>query len=213
MLDFLHPLPVDALWGVGERAAETLRRLGLTHRRRPGRGARSGMLRQALGEAAARRTCTSWPGAATRARVSPEQVEKSIGAETTFDVDVADPAVIRRTLLALGRRRSAPGCAAPGRSGRTVSIKVRLADFRTVSRSRTLDVPTDVAREIFDTAWALYTALDPGEPDPAGRRPGGGARAGDGRLAGSSPSASPSAAGARRRLPRTPPLPVSGGPS
>src|SRR5262249_57012584 len=46
-------------------------------------------------------------------------------------------------------------------AGRTIAIKVRLADFRTLNRSRTLPTPTDVAREIFDTAWQLCRALDP----------------------------------------------------
>jgi DNA polymerase-4 len=48
---------------------------------------------------------------------------------------------------------------AAGHVGRTVAIKVRLADFRTISRSRTMPTTTDVAREIFETAWALFEAL------------------------------------------------------
>ncbi|RKN50801.1 DNA polymerase IV [Micromonospora endolithica] len=161
VLDFLHPLPVSALWGVGERSTETLRRLGLTT---IGDLAEApyGMLRRALGEASARHLHELAWGRDPR-RVSPEQVEKSIGAEVTFDVDVTDPAQIRRTLLALAEKVGTRLRRA-GQVGRTVSLKVRLADFRTVSRSRTLGVPTDVAREMFDTAWALYTALDPGEP-------------------------------------------------
>ncbi|WP_405099029.1 DNA polymerase IV [Micromonospora sp. NBC_01412] len=160
VLDFLHPLPVSALWGVGERSTETLRRLGLAT---VGDLAEApfGMLRKAVGAAAASHLHELAWGRDPR-RVSPEQVEKSIGAEVTFDVDVGDPLEIRRSLLALaekvgGRLRRA------GQVGRTVSIKVRMADFRTVNRSRTLGVPTDTAREIFDTAWALYTVLDPGE--------------------------------------------------
>src|SRR5205814_1907818 len=50
-----------------------------------------------------------------------------------------------------------------GQVGRTISIKVRLADFRTLNRSRTLGAPTDVTKEIFETAWSLYEALRPGE--------------------------------------------------
>jgi DNA polymerase-4 len=160
VLDYLHPLPVEALWGVGERTAETLRRLGLV-RVRDLAQAPVGMLRAAVGEAAAQHLHElSW-GRDPRPVVS-EQVEKSIGAETTFDVDVADPDVIRRSLLALagkaaGRLRRA------GQLGRTVVIKVRLADFRTLNRSRTLPVATDVSREIFETAWALFRALGTGE--------------------------------------------------
>jgi DNA polymerase-4 len=159
-LEFLHPLPVEALWGVGERTAETLRRLGL-HLVSDVAAAPVAMLRAALGDAgAAHLHALAWNRDSRR--VTPEQVEKSIGAETTFDEDVADPAVIRQTLLALsgkaaGRVRRA------GQVGRTVALKVRLADFRTLTRSRTLPTPTDVAREIFETAWSLFEALHRGE--------------------------------------------------
>jgi DNA polymerase-4 len=160
VLDFLHPLPVAALWGVGERAAEALVRLGLAtvgdlaH-------APAGMVRAAVGEAAATHLQELAWGRDPRP-VAPEQVDKSVGAEVTFDADVADPQVVRRALLALAdkvgvRLRRA------GQVGRTVSIKVRLADFRTISRSRTFGSGTDVAREIFDVAWALYDGLRPGE--------------------------------------------------
>ena len=90
VLDFLHPLPVDALWGVGERAAETLRRLGL---RTVGdlAAAPAGMLRGALGDAAAAHLHELAWGRDPR-RVVAEQVEKSISAEMTFDTDVTDPA-------------------------------------------------------------------------------------------------------------------------
>jgi len=159
-LEFLHPLPVAALWGVGERTAETLHRLGL---RTVGDVANAppGMLRHALGEAAAEHLHNlAW--ARDPRSVSPERVEKSISAETTYDEDVADPEVIRRTMLGLAGR-VAGRLRAAGQVGRTIAIKVRLADFRTLSRSRTLDAPTDVAREIFDTAWSLYDALRPGD--------------------------------------------------
>ncbi|MGC4852298.1 DNA polymerase IV [Micromonospora sp. DT4] len=160
VLDFLHPLGVDALWGVGERAAETLRRLGLAT---VGDLAEApvGMLRRAVGAASAAHLHELASGRDPR-RVSPEHVDKSIGAEVTFDADVADPVEIRRALLALSAKVGVRLRGA-GQAGRTVTLKVRLADFRTVNRSRTLGVPTDTAREMFDTVWALYTALDPGE--------------------------------------------------
>ncbi|WP_328344379.1 DNA polymerase IV [Micromonospora sp. NBC_00421] len=161
VLEFLHPLPVDALWGVGERSAETLRRLGL---RTIGDLAEApvGMLRKALGVASATHLHELARGRDPRP-VSPEQVEKSIGAEVTFDVDVVDPQQIRRALLALSEKVGSRLRGA-GQVGRTVSLKVRLSDFRTVNRSRTLGVTTDVAREIFDTSWGLWTVLAPGEP-------------------------------------------------
>lgn len=195
--------------GVGERSAEALLRLGL---RTVGDLAQApiGMLRTALGQAAATHLHELAWGRDPR-RVSPEQVEKSIGAEVTFEVDVVDPERLRRTILALAEKVGARLRDA-GQVGRTVSVKVRMSDFRTVSRSRTLEVATDVAREIFDTAWSLFTALSPGDPirllgvraeglHPADATPG------------SSPSASRSGDGGRRRSRRTPRLPVSGGPS
>ncbi len=160
ILAYLHPLPVEALWGVGDRTAEQLRRLGL---RTVGQLAEApvGLLRSTLGEAAARHLHELANGRDERA-VEPTQAEKSISAETTFDVDVDDPDTLRRTLLALagrvgGRLRGG------GLAGRTIAIKVRLADFRTVHRSRTLASPTDVSREIFDVAVSLFTALAPGD--------------------------------------------------
>jgi DNA polymerase-4 len=156
VLDFLHPLPVGALWGVGERAAETLHRHGLST---VGDLANAplGLLRGAVGDASAAHLHElSW-GRDPR-RVVSEHAEKSISAEMTYDIDVADPAVIRRSLLALADKVGAR-LRASGHVGRTIAIKVRMADFRTVNRSRTIPTNTDVAREIFETGWALFEAL------------------------------------------------------
>ena len=90
--------------------------------------------------------------------VIPERAEKSIGSDETFAVDIDDPELIHRELLKLSDRTAARVRAA-GMAGRTVTIRVRFADFTTISRSRTLQGPTDVSRDIFDTAKALYDAL------------------------------------------------------
>ncbi|MFI5933393.1 DNA polymerase IV [Actinoplanes sp. NPDC051494] len=161
VLEFLHPLPVDALWGVGEKAAEHLHRLGLATvgdlANAPAR-----MLRSSLGEASATHLHELAWGRDPR-RVVPEHEEKSIGAELTYDTDVLDRAVLRRSLLSLAEK---VGARLRGGAlvGRTVSIKVRMADFRTVSRSRTIPTTTDMSREIFETSWALFQVLDPAEP-------------------------------------------------
>jgi DNA polymerase-4 len=156
--EFLHPLPVGALWGVGERAATTLHRLGL---RTVGDLARAplGMLRQALGEAQAAHLHELAWGRDPR-RVTPNRVEKSIGAEVTFETDVGDPRALHRTLLGLAEKVGARLRRA-GQVGRTITVKVRYADFRTVNRSRTLPEPTDVAREVYGVARALFDALGP----------------------------------------------------
>jgi DNA polymerase IV len=161
VLDFLHPLPVDALWGVGECAAATLRRLGLATVGDLA-AAPLPMLRSALGEAAAAHLAALAAGRDPRAVVA-EHAEKSVGAEVTFDTDVTDPAEIRRVMLELSEK-VAVRLRAGGHAGRTVSIKIRLADFRTVNRSRTLTSATDTGREILSTAWSLFTVLRPAEP-------------------------------------------------
>ncbi len=160
VLEFLHPLAVSALWGVGERTADALRRLGL---RTVGDIAHTpvGTLRRALGNAVGEHIAELAWGRDPR-RVTPEAVDKSISAETTFEVDVADPAVVRRAMLGLSDKVGSRLRRA-GLVGRTVVIKVRFADFRTVTRSRTLASPTDVSRDLLDTAWGLYQALRPGE--------------------------------------------------
>ena len=125
-LEFLHPLPVAALWGVGERTGEVLSRLGLRTVADVA-NAPLGMLRQALGEASAHHLHElAW--ARDPRRINVTRVEKSTGAETTFDTDVADPDVIRRTLLELASRVGARMRAA-GHTGRTVAIKVRLGNL------------------------------------------------------------------------------------
>jgi DNA polymerase-4 len=161
VLAFLHPLPVSALWGVGERTGEVLARLGL---RTVGDIARTPLsaLQRELGVAhGAHLAALAW-GRDERT-VTPHTPDKSIGAEETFDTDVADPERIKRELLRLSGR-TADGLRAGGHVARTISVKLRLANFKTMTRSRTLAHPTDVAREIYATACSLYegAGLDPG---------------------------------------------------
>jgi len=156
VIAFLHPLPVAALWGVGERTEESLVRLGL---RTVGDIAHTPLatLRRALGDASGTALHhLSW-GRDER-RVEPYEPDKSIGAEETFPRDVDDPDVVRRELLRLSERTAAR-LRATGQLARTVSIKVRFADFTTITRSRTVPVPTDVGREVYDTARQLFEAL------------------------------------------------------
>jgi len=153
---FLHPLPVGALWGVGERTEEVLVRLGL---RTVGDIANipQATLRRALGQAAAAHLHALAWGRDDRV-VVPSEPDRSIGAEETFPTDVDDPEVIRRELLALAERTAAR-LRASGQKGRTVSIKIRFADFTTITRARTLREATDVGREVYATARMLYEAL------------------------------------------------------
>jgi len=155
VLDFLHPLPVAALWGVGEQTGQVLARLGL---RTVGDIAQIPVatLQRELGQAAGAHLAALAGGRDERPVIS-RAPEKSIGAEETFPSDVDDPEVIRRELLRLSGR-TARGLRAADALGRTVVIKLRLANFTTITRSRTLPEPTDVAQIIYTTACALYGA-------------------------------------------------------
>jgi DNA polymerase-4 len=156
VIAFLHPLPVGALWGVGERTEQMLVRLGL---RTVGDIAHTPeqTLKRALGPAqGAHLHALAW-GRDERP-VVPHEPDRSIGAEETFERDVDDPQVVLRELLRLSERTAAR-LRAGGVVGRTVSLKVRFADFTTITRAKTLREPTDVAREIFATAKGLFLAL------------------------------------------------------
>ena len=153
---FLHQLPVGAIWGVGEKTEEHLHRLGLrtvadlAH-------TPTETLQRALGDVAGRNLHDLAWGLDPRS-VVPVRREKSIGADETFSHDISDPAAIHRELLRLSDRTAARARSA-GMTGRTVSIKVRFADFTTITRSKTLRHHTDVSREIFATARELYDRL------------------------------------------------------
>jgi len=153
---FLHPLPVGALWGVGEKTEETLHRLGL---RTVGDLANTPVatLERALGQSAGRHLSALAWGRDDR-RVQPYEPDRSLGAEHTFNADVDDPEVIYRELLRLSDVVAAR-LRASGQAGRTVALKVRFADFTTITRSRTLSEPIDVARTLYAVSRALYEAL------------------------------------------------------
>jgi DNA polymerase-4 len=156
VIEFLHPLPVAALWGVGAKTEEVLVRLGL---RTVGDIAHTSVetLRRALGNATGTHLAElSW-GRDPRS-VTPNVGERSMGAEETFARDIDDPEVVLREFLRLSHKVAAR-LRSHGSVGRTVAIKVRMADFSTLTRSRTLPEPTDVAHEIYDVAAELYDAL------------------------------------------------------
>ncbi|GAA3556063.1 DNA polymerase IV [Nonomuraea rosea] len=155
VVDFLHPLPVSALWGVGERTEQALVRLGI---RTVGDLARvpHNTLQRELGQAVGGHLAALAWGRDERA-VTAHVPDKSIGNEETFAVDVDDPEMIKRELLRLSERVAAR-MRKGGHVGRTVSVKLRRADFTTINRSRTLREPTDVAHVIYATACELFQA-------------------------------------------------------
>lgn len=159
--DFLDLLPVGALWGVGARTQTVLARWGIKDvRTLAGTDVRH--LERILGRAAGRHLHELSHGVDPR-RVEPVHEEKSVGTETTFFDTVTDREHARLVLLDQSHQ-----CAARLRASdlrcRVVVLKARGADFTTVTRSRTLAVPTDLARDIWETLSSLYSLL----PTPAG---------------------------------------------
>jgi DNA polymerase IV len=155
VLDFLHPLPVSALWGVGQRTGAVLARLGLRTVADLAHAPLSTLERELGRATAAHLSVLAWGRDERRVETGPR--DKSIGAEETFGIDIGDPVQIRRELLRLAGR-TAGGLRSSGYVARTISVKLRRADFKTFTRSRTLPEPTDVAQKIYATACDLYAA-------------------------------------------------------
>lgn len=156
-LEFLHPLPVGAMWGVGAATEKALRSRAI---HTVADLAREPMesLRRLVGAASAQKLHDLANGRDARDIVT-SRIEKSIGHEETFAQDVADPRVLNRELLRLSAKIGERLRAAEVEA-RTVAIKVRWANFETITRSRTLPEATNSSRRLFQTAHELFEALD-----------------------------------------------------
>ena len=146
--EFLDPLPVERLWGVGKQGSKVFQRLGIRT---------IGQLRQ-------------WPIDALKSRfgsqgehlwqlahgidndpVVPEREAKSISHETTFEHDIDDLEVLQAWLVDL-TEQVAWRIRRQGLRGRTVHLKVRFADFSLITRSQTLPNPTNITDELWQAA-------------------------------------------------------------
>ncbi|WP_136192241.1 DNA polymerase IV [Actinomyces procaprae] len=159
--DFLNVLPVGAMWGVGEKSAQALARWGITDVRALA-ATDVRRLERILGPAAARHLHDLAHGVDPRP-VTPQHEEKSVGTESTFFDNITDRDHARRVLLDQVHQCAAR-LRAGGLRGRVVVLKARGADFTTVTRSRTMAAPTDLARDLFAVVEALFGAL----PTPGG---------------------------------------------
>ena len=156
VLDFLHPLPVSAVWGVGPKTNDELLRLGLRTVGEIAHTPRQTLVR-ALGEANGNHLYELAWGRDYRS-VTPDEPDKSISAAETFSHDLEDEDEILRELLRLTEKATAK-LRSRQLATQTISIKVRFADFKTISRSKTLVLPIDGMQECYDVAKKLYVAL------------------------------------------------------
>lgn len=152
--EFLDPLPVERLWGVGRVAGQSLHQLG-AYTIRHLRQIPLELLRDRFGASGEH----LWELAQGRddRRVIPDHDAKSISHETTFAADVADGHVLRAWLLEL-TDQVARRLRRHALRGRSVHLKIRLADFRLVTRSATLPAPTNITDELWQSAAALLEA-------------------------------------------------------
>jgi DNA polymerase-4 len=146
--------PVTRLPGVGPAAARRLAEGGVTHVRHLQAAGLDDLMRR-FGETGQR--LKRLAHGRDERPVDPRAERKSVSAEQTFDEDISD----RHTLLALLRHLSekvSTRLKAAGIAGRTVTLKLRTTDFRTVTRAERLDAPTAMAHRIFAVAKALLAA-------------------------------------------------------
>jgi len=158
---FLQQLPVDALWGVGPVTARKLRNIGIA-RLVEVRTADPDLLQRAVGSLAGMLQRLA-AGEDTRP-VVPDRPYKSSSSENTYNEDLLEPDAIRAEIERMARQ-SADWLARKDLLARTVTIKVRYADFSTITRSHTAIAPTREPQEIVARALVLLDRTE------AGRRP------------------------------------------
>jgi len=156
ILEFLHPLPVRALWGVGPKTAESLDRLGLHTVADIANTPRSTLIR-ALGDATGESLYELAWGRDYR-DVIPDEPEKSIGNEETFSRDIDNPEEILAELLRMSEKATAR-LRERGLFAKTISMKIKFADFTTLSRAKTLPIGIDSTQETYEIVKKLYLAL------------------------------------------------------
>lgn len=157
--EFLAPLPIDRLWGVGGATQKSLALMGvrtigdLTRLPLP-------LLVARFGKSQGEHLHLAAQAVDTR-EVVPERQTKSIGNEETFADDLRDMGRLEQELLALcvrvGRRARRHGS-----QGRTVTVKVKYHDFQQVSRSATLPEPVDDDRTIYSAGRDLLAKTEAG---------------------------------------------------
>jgi DNA polymerase-4 len=154
IMAFLAPLPVGRIWGIGKVSEAHLDGKGIRTI-----GQLQGLSLVELGHLFGSKAAAGNVWALARGRDEREVVtdweEKSLSNETTFDTDCGDRGVVRQTLLELTEQVGAR-LRRTGKWARTVQIKVRMGDFTTFTRQRSLVHPGDSDRELWEAALTLF---------------------------------------------------------
>jgi DNA polymerase-4 len=154
----LDPLPVSRLFGVGERTAKRLEALGVTTVSQLASRPRAEVMRE-FGASGA------WihdlaHGIDPR-RVNPRREEKSHGLERTFEQDISDREELRLLLYEFCEEVS-HDLRHRGLRGRTITLKARYWNFKTVTRSRTVELPVNIGKRIYAVARELLERIPSG---------------------------------------------------
>ena len=157
VVSFLHPLPVEAIWGVGEATAAKLHRLGLTHVRDVANTPRQ-TLQRALGDGQGTLLFDLAWGRDDRSVICRVPAEHSVGSQETFGRDVDDAEIVATEILRMSERTAAR-MRAQQMVGKVVTLSIRFADFTTITRTGTLPAPTDLTGDIFAEAMRLFGRL------------------------------------------------------
>ncbi len=156
VLEFLAPLPVEALWGVGKSTTDKLHRLGFTTIAQLQQCDADELIAQ-LGKQG--RRLVQLAHGQENSSIQIHRGRKSVSHEQTFPEDTSDKEFLHTKLLELSeqighRLRS-------GRfKGKTITLKLRFSDFHTITRSTTLDEPTNSDQQIYQLACTLLDAVN-----------------------------------------------------
>jgi DNA polymerase-4 len=149
---FLAGLPLAALPGVGPKTAARWAELGLTEVHQAQAMEVAALARLVGGDARALKRRAHGNGGAT---LRAERLPRSVSRETTLSRDLRDPEELE-AVLALLTARVAGQLREEQLVGRTVTLKLRHDDFRTVTRRRTLETATDLDAELYEAARVLF---------------------------------------------------------
>ena len=156
--EVIDPLPVSKIFGVGPRTAKRLEALGI---RTVGELARQPKRDVARRFGASGVWIHDLAHGVDPRRVTARREEKSHGMERTFAEDIADREELRNLLFTFCEE-VAFYLRDKGLRGRTITVKARFSDFRTVTRTKSLDFATNIGARIYATARELLGRVEPG---------------------------------------------------
>jgi DNA polymerase-4 len=165
--NFLDPLPVTKLFGVGKKTYESLQKLGI-YSVRDLRNYPDSYLESKFGESG-RHLCRMATGIDNRDVQVNEEI-KSISNETTFETDQTDSEVLKNTLLHLSAKVS-QRLRKRNLKGKTIQLKIRFDDFTTFTRRKTLANYTHLTDDIYEIVRRMFEEFHPPATEDSRKRP------------------------------------------